>query len=82
MNRIIFPLEAGRQGPEVADLQERVAVFDEGGELIKAAEVIREAQKLEFVDLVVPVVEESMATHHIEGRILKPRKEGPTYARL
>ena len=41
MNRIIFPLEAGRQGPEVADLQAALQLLLDRGAILRDNESAR-----------------------------------------
>ncbi|MEJ7632682.1 MAG: hypothetical protein WKF28_09250 [Rubrobacteraceae bacterium] len=65
MNRIIFPLEAGRQGPEVADLHaalqlllDRGAILrdDEGARRELSAELERERAERVYGDATIKVV--------------------------
>ncbi|MEJ7870614.1 MAG: neuraminidase-like domain-containing protein [Rubrobacteraceae bacterium] len=74
MNRIIFPLEAGRQGPEVADLQvalqlllDRGAILrdDEGARRELYAELERERAERVYGDVTIKVV----ATFQEERRL-------------
>src|SRR5215218_159264 len=74
MNRIIFPLEAGRQGPEVADLQaalqlllDRGAILgdDEGARHELYAGLERERAERVYGDVTIKVV----ATFQEESRL-------------
>src|SRR5215216_3252135 len=74
MNRIIFPLEAGRQGPEVADLQaalqlllDRGAILgdDEGARRELSAMLERERAEQFYGDVTIKVV----ATFQEESRL-------------
>ena len=65
MNKIIFPLEAGRQGPEVADLQaalqlllDRGAILgdDEGARRELSAMLERERAERVYGDVTIKVV--------------------------
>src|SRR5829696_2213729 len=65
MNRIIFPLEAGRRGPEVADLQAALQVLlyrgailrdDEGARRELSAELERERAERVYGDVTIKVV--------------------------
>jgi peptidoglycan hydrolase-like protein with peptidoglycan-binding domain len=65
MNRIIFPLEAGRQGPEVADLQaalqlllDKVAILrdDEGACRELSTTLERERAERVYGDVTIRVV--------------------------
>src|SRR5215211_9191228 len=74
MNRIIFPLEAGRRGPEVADLQNALQILLDRGTILRddagarrelSAMLQRERAEQLYGDVTIKVV----ATFQEESRL-------------